>query len=72
MRPIGRRKDHTLRALPTEGDQITIRPLGHFRATPDRARKHGNDHTDQPKYAEELATLLLATMLLQPPYAPFH
>ena len=63
-------KDHTLRARPADADQITKRPLGRFRATPDRAHEHGSDHMDHHKHAEELATLLLATLLLQPPYGP--
>ena len=61
-----------LRARLADADQSTKCPLSHFRATSDCAREHGNDHTDQPKHAEELATLLLTTMLLQPPYAPFQ
>ena len=53
-------------------DQITKRPFGHFRATPDRAHEYGSDHTDHHKHAEELATLLLTTLLLQPPHPPFQ
>ena len=33
------------------------------------AHDHGSGHTDDCQRAEELATVLLATMLLQPPYA---
>ena len=61
-----------MRARLADVDQITNRPLSHFRATPDRAHEYGSDHMDHHKHAEELATLLLTTMLLQPPNAPFH
>ena len=59
-----------MRARLADADQITKRPSGHFHATSDHAREHGSHQTDQPKHAKELATLLLATMLLQPPFAP--
>ena len=55
-----------------DADQTTKSPLGRFRATPNCAHEHGSDHVDHHKHAEELATLLLATMLLQPPFAPLQ
>ena len=58
----------TLQARLADADQITKAPLGHFRALSDRAHEHSNTHTDQPKHAKELATLLLTKLLLQPPY----
>ena len=61
-----------MRALLADADQITTSPLGHFRATPDRAREYRSNHTGHHKHEVELATLLLTTMLLQPPNAPFH
>ena len=48
------------------------RPLSHYETKPGRTHMYANDHTDHHKHAKELATLLLTTMLLQPPYAPFQ
>ena len=62
--------DHAAQALLAEADQTTKSPFDHFQAKPDRACKHRNNHTDHHMHAEELATLLLTTMLLQPPYPP--
>ena len=68
-RPTRRWKDHTLRAWPADADVVTKRPLGGFRATQDGAHERGSDQTDHHKHEVELATLLLTTMLLQPPNA---
>ena len=38
-------------------------------AKPSNARDRGSDHTDICRHADELATLLPATKLLQPPSA---
>ena len=48
---------------------IAKSPLSLVDAKPIVARDHGSSHTDDCKRAEELATLLLATKLLQPPSA---
>ena len=61
-----------MRARPADADVVTKRPLGGFRATPDGAHERGSDQTGHHKHAVELATLLLTTMLLQPPNAPLQ
>ena len=49
--------------------KVAKSPLSLVDAKPIVARDHGSSHTDDCKHAEELATLLLATKLLQPPSA---
>ena len=68
-RPAARHKYHTLRARLAVTANIAKSPLSLVDAKPIVARDHGSSHTDDCKRAEELATVLLATMLLQPPYA---
>ena len=48
---------------------IAKSPLGFVDAKPSIAHDDGSDHTDDCKRADELATLLLTTKLLQPPSA---
>ena len=68
-RAAARRKHHTLQARPAVAAKVAKSPLGLVHAKPIVARDHGSSHTDGCKRAEELATLLLATKLLQPPSA---
>ena len=68
-RPAARHKDHTLRARLPATAKIAKSPLGLVDAKPSIAHDDGSDPTDGCKRAEELATPLLTTKLLQPPSA---
>ena len=68
-RAAARQTDHALRARLAVTANIAKSPLSLVDAKPIVARDHGSSHTDDCKRAEELATLLLATKLLQPPSA---
>ena len=46
--------------------QPTRSPLSRFGAAERRSRERGSDHTHVCRHADELATLLLLTKLLQP------
>ena len=46
--------------------QLTRSPLSRFGAAERRSRERGSDHTHVCRHADELATLLLLTKLLQP------
>ena len=60
---------HTLRARLAVTAKIAKSPLGLVDAKPSIAHDDGSDHTDDCQRADELATLLLTTKLLQPPSA---
>ena len=68
-RAAGRWKDHAPRALAIDAFQPRRSPLSRFSAAERRSREHGSDHTDVCHHDDTLATLLLATNLLQPPSA---
>ena len=68
-RAAGRWKDHTPRALAVDAFQPRRSPLSRFSAAERWSREHGSDHTDVCHHTDKLATLLLATNLLQPPSA---
>ena len=57
---------HTLRARLTAAANIAKSPLCLVDAKPSTAHDDGSDHTDDSKRADELATLLQTTKLLQP------
>ena len=68
-RAATRHNHHTLRARLAATAKIANSPLGLVDAKPSIARDLGSAHTDDCKRADELAALLLATKLLQPPSA---
>ena len=65
-RPAARHKYHTLRARLAVTANIAKSPLCLVDAKPSIAHDDGSDHTDDCKRADELATLLQTTKLLQP------
>ena len=68
-RAATRHNHHTLRARLPATAQIAKSRLGLVDAKPSIAHDDGSDPTDDCKRAEELATLLQTTKLLQPPSA---
>ncbi len=68
-RAARRQQDHALRARLAAAAQVAKSPLSLVDAKPSNARDRGSDHTDICRHADELATLLPATKLLQPPSA---
>jgi hypothetical protein len=61
--------DHALQARLAVAAQVAKSPLSLVDAKPSNAHDRSSDHTDEWQRADELATLLQAAKVVQPPSA---
>ena len=61
--------DHALQARLAVAAQVAKSPLSLVDAKPSNAHDRSSDHTDEWQCADELATLLQAAKVVQPPSA---